>query len=293
MELRNIKNTLSKVPIWNGDINIEPLEGGITNKNYLIKDKKKKYVARFGEDIIHHHIMRFHEIAANKAANEVGIAPEVIYHEKGLLILEYIESDTLTNTEVKKESILKKIISLIKIAHNKIPLYFTGPPIMFWVFHLVRDYAWTLKENNSFYVPILDKLIKDSVILEKAASPHYIVFCHNDLLPGNILNDGNKLWLIDWEYAGFNSPLFDLGGLASNSEFSNDQENFMLEEYFEKKISDQLIYQYQAMKCASLLRETMWSMVSEIMSSIVFDYKKYTTENLDRYNQEIEKFLHY
>ena len=164
---------------------------------------------------------------------------------------------------------------------------------MFWVFHLVRDYAWTLKENNSFYVPILDKLIKDSVNLEKAASPHYIVFCHNDLLSSNILNDGKKLWLIDWEYAGFNSPLFDLGGLASNSEFSNDQENFMLEEYFEKKISDQLIYQYQAMKCASLLRETMWSMVSEIMSSIVFDYKKYTKENLDRYNQEIEKFLHY
>ena len=60
-----------------------------------------------------------------------------------------------------------------------------------------------------------------------------------------------------------------------------------------KKISDQLIYQYQAMKCASLLRETMWSMVSEIKSLIVFDYNKYTKENLDRYNQEIEKFLHY
>ena len=67
----------------------------------------------------------------------------------------------------------------------------------------------------------------------------------------------------------------------------------MLEEYFEKKINDQLIYQYQAMKCASLLRETMWSMVSEIKSSIVFDYNKYTKENLDRYNQEIKKFLNY
>ena len=147
MELRNIKNTLSKVSIWNGDINIEPLEGGITNKNYLIKDKKKKYVARFGEDIIHHHIVRFHEIAANKAANEVGIAPEVIYHEKGLLILEYIESDTLTCTEVKKESTLKKIISLIKIVHKKIPSYLIGPSMMFWVFHIIRDYGMDIKRK--------------------------------------------------------------------------------------------------------------------------------------------------
>ena len=110
-------------------------------------------------------------------------------------------------------------------------------------------------------------------------------------MSSNILNDGKKLWLIDWEYAGFNSPLFDLGGLASNNELSNDLENLILEEYFEKKINEQLIYQYQAMKCASLLRETMWSMVSEIKSLIVFDYNKYTKENLDRYNQEIKKFL--
>ena len=293
MNLSNIKNALGKISLWKGDIDIEPLEGGLTNKNYLIKDKEHKYVARFGDDIIYHHIMRFHEIAANKAAHEAGIAPKVIYHEKGLLILKYIESSTLTSAEVRKVSNLKKIISIIKIVHKKIPLYLIGPTMIFWVFHIIRDYAWTLKENNSSYVEIIDKLIEDSIILEKAASPYHIVFCHNDLLSSNILNDGTRLWLIDWEYAGFNSPLFDLGGLASNSEFSNDQENFMLEEYFEKKISDKLIYQYQAMKCASLLRETMWSMVSEIMSSIVFDYKKYTKENLDRYNQEIEKFLHY
>ena len=71
MELVNIKHTLSKISLWKGDIDIEPLEGGLTNKNYLIKDKEKKYVARFGEDIIYHHVLRYHEIAASKAANIV------------------------------------------------------------------------------------------------------------------------------------------------------------------------------------------------------------------------------
>ena len=154
-----------------------------------------------------------------------------------------------------------------------------------------------LDENFSYYkksqIERSIKLEKDLVILEKVTSPHLIVFGHNDLLASNILNDGKKLWLIDWEYAGFNSPLFDLGGLASNNEFSTEQENFMLEEYFEKNINNQLKYQYYAMKCASLLRETLWSMVSEIKSSIIFDYKKYTEENLNRYNQEIKKFLDY
>ena len=70
---------------------------------------------------------------------------------------------------------LKKIISIIKIVHKKIPLYLIGPTMIFWVFHIIRDYAWTLKENNSSYVEIIDKLIEDSIILEKAASPHHIV----------------------------------------------------------------------------------------------------------------------
>ena len=112
MELNNIKNTLSKISLWKGDIDIEPLKGGLTNRNYLIKDKEQKYVARFGEDIIYHHILRYHEIAASKAANEIGVAPEVIYHEKGLLILKYIESSTLTSAEVRKVSNLKKLFLL-------------------------------------------------------------------------------------------------------------------------------------------------------------------------------------
>ena len=53
--------------------------------------------------------------------------------------------------------------------------------------------------------------------LEAAVGPVEIVFGHNDLLPANIIDDGDRLWLVDWEYAGFNSPLFDLGGLASNA----------------------------------------------------------------------------
>ena len=112
--------------------------------------------------------------------------------------------------------------------------------------------------------------------------PIDIAFGHNDLLPANFIDDGERLWLIDYDYAGFGSPLFDLGGLAANNELAPEQEHAVLEQYFERAVSDPLYRSYQAMKCASLMRETLWSMTSEIHSDLDFDYAAYTVENLDR-----------
>jgi hypothetical protein len=95
--------------------------------------------------------------------------------------------------------------------------------------------------------------------------------------------DVGPAWLVDWEYAGFNSPLFDLGGLASNSEFSREQAEQALSLYFGKPVDDRLRRRAAAMTAASLLRETMWSMVSELHSTLDFDYAAYTAENLRRF----------
>ena len=139
-------------------------------------------------------------------------------------------------------------------------------------------YANFLQDKKSKYISLIPELLKNCSNLEKLSSPHEIVYGHNDLLAANFLDDGSKLWLVDWEYAGFNSPLFDLGGLASNNDLTSKDETKLLEEYFEKKITDKLLEQYYAMKCSSLLRETMWSMVSEITSSLDFDYQQYTKD---------------
>ena len=181
---------------------------------------------------------------------------------------------------VRAQSMLERILPLIKSCHQELPKHFRGAALIFWVFHVIRDYASTLKEGKSQYLPLLPELLEMAQTLEQASNPSQIVFGHNDLLAANILDDGTRLWLIDWDYAGFNSPLFDLGGLASNNELSEKQEIWMLENYFEKPINDLLLEQYQAMKCASLLRETMWSMVSEIHSQIDFDFVHYSQENL-------------
>ena len=280
---KNIENLIKSIPIWKEKIKIQTIEGGITNQNFLVEENNKKYVVRLGDDIPEHLVSRSNELIVSKAASNAGISPQVIYHDKGILILDYIDSITLSSEGVRNN--IKAIIPLIKKIHYEIPKNLYGQSIIFWVFHVIRNYVKFLHDNKSPHSKILSNLISQSEKLEKNSAPYEIVFGHNDLLPANFLDDGSRLWIIDWEYAGFNTPLFDLGGLASNCDFSQKEEIYLLENYFEKKIDDKLLLQYNSLKCASLLRETMWSMVSELTSKIDFDYKNYTQENLLKFNQ--------
>jgi len=102
------------------------------------------------------------------------------------------------------------------------------------------------------------------------------------------LDDGSRIWVVDWEYGGFNDPLLDIGGLASNNNFNEDLEKEALELYYEKPVNKEPLMKYNAMKTASLLRETMWSMVSELTSKLDFDYGEYTQENLNKFSQAYE-----
>ncbi len=276
-------NRIKAMPLWQGEISATPLDGGITNVNYLVSDGDKKYVARLGEDILHHHVMRFNELSASRAAHAAGLSPAVIYTEPGITVLEFIECATFSPEDVRKPENLKRILPLIKTCHLEVPKHLRGPALIFWVFHVIRDYAASLKDAKSAYQTLLPELIQVGNLLETNAGPFDMVFGHNDLLAANFLDDGERLWMIDWDYAGFNSPLFDLGGLASNNELNESQEIWLLENYFEMPISSALLHRYTAMKCASLLRETMWSMVSELSSDIAFDYTTYTSDNLMRF----------
>jgi thiamine kinase-like enzyme len=283
-------DTISALSFWQSAIDIAPLAGGITNRNFIVSGEQGRFVVRLGDDIPVHQILRFNEVAAGTAAHIAGLSPAIRHHQPGVLVMDYIDSRALTAEQVREPQQLGRIIELMQRCHREIPRHLRGASVVFWVFHVLRDYAATLRDGDSRYCDRLPTLLATAEQLEKAAGPFDIVFGHNDLLPANILDDGDRLWLIDWEYAGFNSPLFDLGGLASNNELSEAQERWMLEQYFDSAINDTRWRQYQAMKCASLLRETMWSMVSEIHSALDFDYSVYTAENLGRYEQCLNQF---
>lgn len=275
---------------WSGPVEPEPLEGGITNTNFKVSDRGEMFVVRIGDDIPIHQVMRFNEQAAGRAAFKAGLSPEIVHSEPGAIVMRFVEGHTLAAEDVRGEGMLERIVPLLKTCHTEVPMHLRGPALAFWVFHVLRDYSHTLIEGGSRHLAMLPELLENAEQLERAVGETIIVFGHNDLLAANFIDDGKRLWLIDWDYAGFNSPLFDLGNLASNNEFSRDQETRLLELYFGHPPGAELLHRYDAMKCASLLRETMWSMVSEIHSELDFDYAGYTAENLARYREAFAAF---
>jgi thiamine kinase-like enzyme len=284
------RSRVKALKLWQGEVDPQPLSGGITNVNFLVEDAGRKVVVRVGDDIPIHQVMRFNELAASRAAAAAGLSPAVLHAEPGVLVIDYIEGKTLAAEDLRQDDILKRALSLVAKCHRELPQFLRGPVLAFWVFHVIRDYGWTLKEGNSAHAMLLPALLELARKFEQAVGAVEVVFGHNDLLPANFIDDGRRLWLIDWDYAGFNSPLFDLGGLASNNELTAAQEDWMLETYFERPVDDALRRRYQAMKCASLLRETLWSMVSELHSDIDFDYAAYTAENLARFQTAAKEF---
>lgn len=281
------ENKIKSLPVWKNLENIEPLEGGITNLNFLVSDSGSKSVVRLGSDIPEHLVYRSNEIIVSEAAYQIGVSPKLIYNEPGVLVLEFIESKTLEPKTVREN--LNKIVPIIRKIHDEIPNKLSGQPQIFWVFYVIKYYSNYLLNNNSSHISLIPSLLKKAEKLEKLSSPREIVFGHNDLLAANFLDDGSKIWVVDWEYGGFNDPLFDIGGLSSNNDLDENLENEVLEMYFKEKPSKDLIIKYNAMKTASLLRETMWSMVSEITSKIEFNYAEYTSDNLKKFEESFDK----
>ena len=283
--MTNPTERAARLACWKGDVAPEPLGGGITNVNFTVDDAGERYVVRIGEDIPEHGVYRVNELASARAAHAAGISPEIVHAEPGALVMRWVDGRTLEPADVREPASLERIVATVQRCHREIPAHFRGATPVFWVFQVVRDYARTLREDASRMAGRVGELLQRAAHLESVVGPVEIVFGHNDLLAANFIDDGDRIWLIDWEYAGFNSPLFDLGGLASNNEMDAEQERRMMERYFGASPGEPLLASYAAMKCASLLREAMWSMVSELHSEIDFDYVAYTEENLERFER--------
>jgi len=278
------------LPIWSGTPTGVPLGGGITNLNVLVTDACRRAVVRIGDDIPVHQIMRFNELASSRAAHAAGVSPAVLYHEPGALVIDFVEGRTMAAEDLRQSDLLAEALALVRRAHSEIPRHLRGPALTFWVFQTLRDYAATLTEGRSRHLPLLQALLDEAATLEAAVGRIELVFGHNDLLPANFLHDGSRMWLIDWDYAGWNSPLFDLGGMAANNGLDATQEDWLLASYYGQAPDTDLWRRYRAMKAAAALREAMWSMVQEIHSQLDFDYAAYTADYLATYRAALAAF---
>ncbi|MET3614881.1 thiamine kinase-like enzyme [Rhizobium aquaticum] len=283
-----VEDRIAALSCWAGPIEIEPLKGGISNESYLVSDVAGRHVVRFGKDYPFHHVLRDREVMTARAAHAAGFGPKVEHSAPGVMVSAFLLARTFAADDVRANA--ARVAALLRRFHETMSAHIVGPGFMFWPFHVVRDYARTLEAGRSRMTGELPRYLELCRTLEAIQTPLPIVFGHNDLLPANILDDGERLWLIDFEYAGFSTAMFDLAGATSNAGFPAEEADEFLAAYFGGTLPVEIRRSHSAMQCASLLREAMWSMVSEIhLSAPGADYESYTNDNLARLEAALQR----
>lgn len=287
LRLRLAEPRILGLAIWHGTPKITPLRGGLSNESYDVSDARGRYVVRFSRDFPFHHVFRERELMAARAAHAAGFAAEVLHAEAGLMVSRFIEGQVFVEADVRAR--IERIGRLVRNFHDTMPRHVTGPSQLFWPFHVIRDYARML--GSDAVAGRLPALLAVADELERVQTPLPIVFGHHDFLPGNLIDDGQKLWIIDYEYAAFSTGMFDLAGLASNASFSTEESDELLAAYFGASPSDGLRRSHAAMMCASLLREALWSLVSAIhMAETGADYTGYAATNFSRFDAAFARY---
>ncbi|MCV2864472.1 choline/ethanolamine kinase family protein [Defluviimonas sp. WL0075] len=286
MSLRRIR----ALPCWQGEVRAERLSGGLSNESWKVRDAAGAHVVRFGKDFPFHHVSRASEVIAARAAHRTGFAPAVEHAGPGVMVSAFLEARTWEEVDMRANP--DRIARLLQAFHTDMPAEVSGPGAIFWVFHVIRDYARTLADNGSRFAPELPWLTAVAAEMEAAQVPLPIIFGHHDLLPGNFLEDaGGRVWLIDFEYAAFGTAMFDLAGAASNAGMSDDEARALLVAYFGAAPDAALLRAFEAMQCASLAREAMWAMVSEIfLAAPGADYDAHARDYLGRLGAALDRY---
>ncbi len=275
---------LRHLSFWGGPIEVEPLLGGITNRNFRINAAGGTFVARLCEPRERLGIDRRNELVCQSAAHAFGVAPAVAYHENGVLVSDYISARTLTADEVREPSVLRRVAATLKTLHDGWD-QLTGEFLYFSAFQTVRTYAETAQSLNACLPDDLAELVEDARRLSRSLVPFTPVLCHNDLLPANVLDDGDRVWLVDWEYAGVGHPLFDLAGLSANCGFCRADDERLLCFYRGQPAADPAdLWTLDVFKAVSHLREALWSVIQAIESDLTFDYASYADRNFQAYH---------
>jgi thiamine kinase-like enzyme len=256
----------------------QPLEGGITNRNYRLRLGGEDLVLRIcdrGAEVLG--IDRTTEEIASRRAAAEKLAPPVVafLSDVPALVTRWLPGGGLTPEEVRAPENLVQVARLLRRLHSCPAL-----PTSFDVFRLVerqRDLAAALPESY-------DRVMELAGRIETALSgpEHQHVPCHNDLLTANFVRDGRRVCIVDWEYAGMNDRYFDLGNLAVNNGFGAEDERALLEAYWGEPPSERRLAALRLMRLVSDLREAMWGAVQHGRSTLDFDYAAYAREHFER-----------
>ena len=275
---------LERLPELAGrDLSLTALSGGITNRNFLVAvaGRPDRYVIRLaGNDTHLLGISREVEHAATVAAAGVGVGPEVtaFIRPEGWLVTRFIEGSPVSDLAVHEAGTLRRVGESLRRIHD-------GPPIpgLFIPFRIVEVYR-ALAAARGVPIPpeyALAQSIGRRIELALLTEPVELRPCHNDLLNANFIDDGTRIRIVDWEYAGMGDPFFDLGNFSVNHGLTPDEDAILLEAY-EGSARPARLARLTLQRTMSDFREAMWGVLQQGISALDVDFVAYAGEHFDR-----------
>ncbi len=266
--------------LWPGrEVAVESLAGGITNANFKVDLGTEQLVVRVpGKNTELLGINRASEVAANRIAAAIGVAPEIVAVDEktGCIVTRFVEGRTIPMAELATEPTLREVIATLVRVHRAGSL-----EVNFDHFQIIRAYHDEARRRG---VSEPFDYAEASAVLSRieAARPFRPqVLGHNDLLNANLLHDGS-VRILDWEYAGMADPYFDLANFSVNNELGSERDRAILGHYFGSADSAKLAT-LALMKLVSELREAMWGVVQLAVSELDVDFVAYATERGERF----------
>ena len=275
-----IAGLVRQVPGWqHAEIAVTLMEGGITNRNYRVEVDGRPCVVRIpGERTELLGIDRAGEAEASRRAAALGLAPAVIAELPGVgtLVTEFVDGKPATTDDLVAPGVLEDVVASIRQLHGSGPIGARFP-----IFRVVEWHARDAAANGGRVPAMYDELHRTAAMIERVLPGGDDVPCHNDLLPANVLLAADRHWLIDFEYAGMNEPLFDLANLSVNCAFDEAADHRLLTAY-DGDASARRLAMLGLMKVMSELREGMWAVVQEAISALDHvDFGAYGRGRLD------------
>lgn len=277
---------MQRVPELAGKrLRLVALSGGITNRNYRVDvtGEKDRYVIRLGGNDTHLlGISREVEHAATVAAAGVGVGAEVVafLRPEGYLVTRFIEGTPMAELDVHAPHVIERVADSIRRFHE-------GPAIpgLFVPLRIVEAYRALARDNGVRIPPEFElaQAIGRRVELALLSNPLEMRPCHNDFLPGNLIDDGSRMRIVDWEYAGMGDAFFDLGNFSVNNELTPDEDAALLAFYDAEpspradRLARMVLY-----RVISDFREAMWGVLQEGISALEVDFRAYAAEHFDR-----------
>jgi thiamine kinase-like enzyme len=274
------RSMVERVPSWAGNVRqVEPLQGGITNRNFRVVVGEESFVLRIPAEtgsLLGIDRAIEHEVSRLVAAAGVGPAVIAFLEPEGALVTAFITGRPVSDAAVHEPATLQRIAHALRRIHQA-----GAVAASFSAFRVVEAYALTAQRYGGTLPPAFERAHQVAHAIEQALPAEPAVLCHNDLLNANFIDDGVTIRIVDWEYAGMGDRFFDFGNFAVNHGLSEPDELRLLAAYFGRVTPAQVAH-LRLMRIMSDFREAMWGVLQGTISDLDVDFAAYAERHFDR-----------